>query len=203
MKRAAFLLPLFLIAAAAVESPKKVCVVGQVTFDDYDLVRRQAVVEVYYPGRGEPYTALAQLIEGGLAVEIIRGLGHSVDSVTLETEAHRIDTETHAPERLAHIKEAYGDDRAAYLKGFVAPAYARRVLYHEVFQKSRGGEPRVPSSTASEPKEPSSTARDYDTWFWTQAARIPVTIVNPELRQSFIERVNWSHQLQLVPREVR
>ncbi|MEE8424160.1 MAG: hypothetical protein V3S49_06435, partial [Thermodesulfobacteriota bacterium] len=60
-----------------------------------------------------------------------------VDEAVLEQEAERIDKNTKAPDVLRKIKDVYGSDRAGYMKTFVTVVYAERVLYNEVFLKSR------------------------------------------------------------------
>ena len=112
------------------------CRVGSTRISAKDLSLRAKVSEIYYPGSAKDYVALSQLIKGNLALEILRSSGHPVDAPVLESEAKRIDENTKAPEMLAKIKSVYGADRKTYLRTFVAPVYAERMLYSDVFLKS-------------------------------------------------------------------
>lgn len=111
--------------------------VGSIPVTHKDLDLRIKVSEIYYPGSGKPYVGLSQLIKGYLSVEILRSRGQKVDDAEIEGEAKRIDASTKAPDMLAKIKAVYGNDRKAYLDTFVRLVYAERVLYGEVFLKSR------------------------------------------------------------------
>jgi len=115
----------------------KVCDVGAISVTSKDISFRARVSEVYYAGSGKDYVGLAQLLKGYLAEEVLESLGHKVDSSVIEAEARRIDENTKAPEVLARIKDIYGGNRKAYLKTFVRIVYAERVLYNEVFIKSK------------------------------------------------------------------
>jgi len=128
-----FLFVLFLLCAGCSSETARV---GSIAISREDLSQRAKVSEIYYPGSGKAYVALSQLIKGNLSLEILRSLGKPVDDVALQSEAKRIDENTKAPETLAKIKAVYGTDHAAYLRTFVSPVYAERMLYGEVFLKS-------------------------------------------------------------------
>jgi tetratricopeptide (TPR) repeat protein len=81
--------------------------------------------------------ALSQLIKGYLCAEVLEGLGQKVDENALQEEAKRIDRNTQAPEMLEKICKIYGRDQEAYLRTFVRLVYSERILYHEIFLKSR------------------------------------------------------------------
>lgn len=80
---------------------------------------------------------MAQLINGYLSEEVLKSLEHKVDNATFEAEAKRIDENTNAPETLKKIKNVYGSNREAYIKTFIRIVYAERVLYNEVFLRSK------------------------------------------------------------------
>jgi len=129
-----FLLAILLVSIGCTT---KVCDIGAISVTSKDISYRARVSEVYYPGSGKDYVGLAQLLKGYLSEEVLKSLGHKVDSSVIEAEAKRIDENTKAPEVLARIKEIYGRNRKAYLKTFVRVVYAERVLYNEVFLNSK------------------------------------------------------------------
>jgi len=110
--------------------------IGGIPVTEIDLSYRSRVSEVYYPGSGKRYVALAQLVKGYLAFEVLKDLGVPTDNAALEREAARIDGSTKAPEVLAKIKAVYGEDRRGYMDTFVRVVYGERGLYNEVFLKS-------------------------------------------------------------------
>jgi hypothetical protein len=110
--------------------------IGGIPVTEKDLSYRSRVSEVYYSGSGKRYVALAQLVKGYLAVEILKDLGDPTDNAALDREAARIDGSTKAPEVLAKIKAVYGEDRKGYMDTFVRVVYGERVLYNDVFLKS-------------------------------------------------------------------
>ena len=135
--------PLFLLVAASAfaagvstASPAEVGRVGVLPILEKDLAQRAKVSEVYYPGSGKRYVALAQLVKGYLAFEVLKTLGVPTDNAALEREAERIEKGTKAPEVLAKIKAVYGEDRRGYMDTFVRVVYGERMLYNEVFLKS-------------------------------------------------------------------
>jgi len=126
-----FLLPLLFLACRP-----EVARVGEIPITDQDLSRQARVSDLYYPGSGQRYVALSQLIKGYLSLGVLKSLGQAVDEATVKGESRRIDEETQAPELLQKIKEVYQGDQEAYLQSFVRTVYAERVLYHEVFLPS-------------------------------------------------------------------
>jgi hypothetical protein len=123
-------------AGFSAASPAEVARVGVLPILEKDLALRSKVSEVYYPGSGKRYVALAQLVKGYLAFEVLKALGVPTDNAALERESARIDGGTKAPEMLAKIKAVYGDDRRGYMDTFVRVVHGERVLYNEVFLKS-------------------------------------------------------------------
>jgi len=134
MKKIIFL---FSIIAIISGCSRDVATIGSIPVTQKELNLRAKVSEIYYPGSGKPYVGLSQLIKGYLTIEVLQSLGQRVDDAVLEGEAKRIDDNTKAPEVLAKIKAIYGTDRRAYLDTFVRLVYAERVLYSEVFLKTR------------------------------------------------------------------
>jgi hypothetical protein len=127
------LIAVFSPCFAAAGEPARV---GVLPITEKDLAQRAKVSEVYYPGSGKRYVALAQLVKGYLAIEVLKNLGVPTDNAALEREAARIDGSTKAPEMLAKIKAVYGEDRRGYMDTFVRVVYGERGLYNEVFLKS-------------------------------------------------------------------
>jgi len=116
---------------------QRACEVGDIGINNKDVSLRKKVSEVYYPDSGKDYVALAQLINGYLSEDVLKSLGHKVDNAIFEAEAKRIDENTNAPETLKKIKNVYGSNRRAYIKTFIRIVYAERVLYNEVFLRSK------------------------------------------------------------------
>jgi len=66
---------------------KNLCDVGDTKITSRDIEFRKRVSEVYYPGSGKDYVALAQLIKGYLSEEVLKSLGYKIDESILEGEA--------------------------------------------------------------------------------------------------------------------
>jgi hypothetical protein len=64
--------------------------VGDVSVSEEDLSRRTQVSELYFPGPGQRYVALAQLLKGYLSVEVLKSLGHPVDDAIVQGEAQQV-----------------------------------------------------------------------------------------------------------------
>lgn len=124
---------LFLLSACS----QKIADVEDIIITDRDMSFRKKVSEVYYPNSGKDYVALAHLINGYLSEKILNSIGPKIEDAILDAEAKRIDENTKAPETLKKIKDIYGKNRKAYIKTFVRVVYAERVLYNEVFLRSK------------------------------------------------------------------
>jgi hypothetical protein len=133
----AVLLSCSLAVLLSCSKPKAACEIGSFKLTTKDIEQRAKVSEVYYPGSGKPYVGLAQLIKGYLALEIMKSLGIKVDDSVLDQEGKRIDDNTKAPEVLKQVKRVFGSDQASYRRVFLAVVFAERVLYNEIFMKSR------------------------------------------------------------------
>lgn len=156
------------------------CRVGDVSIHEEDINLRAKVSAVYYPQSEKKYIALAQLIKGYLSLQVLKSLGYQVNHSKLEEEAKRIDKDTKAPGILNKIKDIYGRDRNNYLKTFVAVVYAERVLYNEIFLKSK-----------------KIHKRNYDEWFWEKASMIPVKIYDQSLKGELLKKISWTKNLRL------
>jgi hypothetical protein len=126
----------FLLLPLLLGCRSEVAQVGHLSITEKDLSHQVQVSELYFPGSGQRYVALSQLIKGYLALEVLKSLGHRVDEGAFQGEAQRIDRETQAPELLQKIKGIYQGDQKAYLSSFVGVVYGERVLYHEIFLPS-------------------------------------------------------------------
>ena len=135
-KLAAILTTLILLSSLP-SCAKKAAEVGDIPITDKDVKYRAQVAEVYYPGSGEEYVGLTQLIKGYLAETVLESLGHRVDRDVLEQEAKRIDENTQAAAVLEKVKSVFATNRKAYLNTFVRVVYAERVLYNEVFLNTK------------------------------------------------------------------
>lgn len=135
------LLALLLIAATAgavwlgrdwmraQEEKKYAAKVGGYLVTTDQLALRQAHANVYYPGSGTPEVALAQLVQGYLAAELMKTQGVTLDRETWLAEEKRIDQQTRDPATLAKVKYVYGDDHESYLYVGILPDFAQSRLY--------------------------------------------------------------------------
>jgi hypothetical protein len=124
-----------LISQAAFNHIK--CYVGDLPISEQDILRRTKVSDILYPGSNKKYVGLGQLIKGFLSIEVLKSLGHKIENTTLDNEAKRINNNTKNPELLNEIIISYGNDKDSYLKTFVGIVYAERILYNEIFLKSK------------------------------------------------------------------
>ncbi|TES92216.1 MAG: hypothetical protein E3J87_05920 [Candidatus Cloacimonadota bacterium] len=68
------------------------------------------------------------LIQKFVDIEIARKMSLDLTKADLIKESERIDRETKAPERLSDLKKSFGKNRGRYLKNFVLPVLARRLV---------------------------------------------------------------------------
>jgi hypothetical protein len=87
-----------------------------------DVEGRLRVTRIYYPKDATPDVALADLIEGELALAVLRARDVELGPREIAAEAARIDRATRWPARLAEIKRVLGPD---YERLFVRPLLAR------------------------------------------------------------------------------
>lgn len=93
------------------------------------LELRAAHAEVYYPGTGKPEVALAQLIQGYLAAEILRAHGIMLDRAACLAEVARIERETRDAATWLKVKMVYGKDQESLLRVGILPDFAQSRLY--------------------------------------------------------------------------
>lgn len=300
------------LARQALTARKTAGMVGRV--GGYEITReqlalRQAHANVYYPGSGTPEVALAQLVQGYLAAELMQQQGVTLDRATWLAEEERIDKQTRDPAMLEKIKFVYAQDHENYLYVGILPDFAQSRIFklfrssssfaeearmqaaafldeaerdpksfaklaekrglavrrlradpktglgperaeraHEAgirdaapkseqemalraeFEARAGArdveaaqslllrleplaEGQVYANTLEAPEsfeavrlvkrdaggavvEMVSFAKpDFGRWFWAEAAKIPVTVFDPQLREQFIREVSWAKQL--------
>ena len=291
--RISLLLMVAIILAAGCKKKDIVAKVGDIEITKKDLDYRAKVSEVYYPKSGQPYVALAQLIQSYLDESVLKAVGGKADDAAWEAEAKRVDENTKAPEVLKKIKDVYGLDHAGYIKTFIRPVYAERYLYNEIFLKSKdiskdqneqakkflaeaianpsqfeaiatkmslkASKMKLNENTGIAPFEESKKVlsrpenpepagmeqakflidkidklspgsvypeiiewqegfqmimlvdkkdkdyivetvsvpkRDYDSWFWENAAKVPVKITDPALKAELVKQVGWASKLK-------
>lgn len=100
---------------------------------------RAAIEHVYYLHRlGQkppfeevlPAAALEKLVRSEILKEsvLLRAYGLAITSAMLDAEVSRINTTTRAPEMLAEIKVALGNDSDRFANGFAKPILVERIL---------------------------------------------------------------------------
>ena len=148
--------------------------VGAQSLDEADLESRRRVVLLYYPRANAGRAALAQMVEGALALEALgrRGIGLAPGEVVAEAE--RIERETRAPDRLAAIQAVFASDREAYLRVFVRPQLALRRL-----------------------AAASGAGDAFGAWFAREIAGVPVRVRPDHLAE--LRLVSWASVLELKP----
>lgn len=109
--------------------------VGAYEVTQEQLALRQAHANVYYPGSGTPEVALAQLIQGYLAAELMKQQGVELDRATWLAEEERIDKQTRDPATLEKIKFVYAQDHESYLYVGILPDFAQSRIF-KLFRSS-------------------------------------------------------------------
>lgn len=135
------LIVLFLFTACAPLLPSclrqspTIAKVGSYTITQQDIDLQEQVLRLSYPQyQGDlKQAALKQLTDAFTFAEILKNNGHPITPETLKKESDRIDKTTLMPEALAKIKSIFGGDDKIYLKVYILPVYAGRVIYYEFF----------------------------------------------------------------------
>jgi hypothetical protein len=109
--------------------------VGGFKITTEQLKLRQEHANVYYPESGTPEVALAQLIQGYLAAELMKQHGVALDRTTWLAEEERIERQTRDPATLAKIKYVYTNRHDDYLYVGILPDFAQSRLY-KLFRSS-------------------------------------------------------------------
>jgi hypothetical protein len=149
-----------------------VAMVGSQPLDEADLEWRRRVVLIYYPDANHRRAALAQMVEGALALEGLRRRGMDLTEGAVAAEADRIERQTRAPDRLAAIKAVFASDRDAYLRVFVRPQLALRRLV-----------------------QTSGAADEFGPWFAREFAGMPVRVRPDHLAE--LREVSWASALDV------
>lgn len=103
--------------------------IGELKITKEQLALRQAHANIYYPGSGTPEVALAQLIQGLLAAELMKKQGVALDKATWLAEEERIEKQTRDPATLAKIKFVYGQNHDDYLYVGILPDFAQSRIF--------------------------------------------------------------------------
>ncbi len=114
---------------------KPVATVGRFVISERDVQYRNAVTKIYFP---EDKRDLGRdiLIKSFTFAQILENNGHAISQDVLVREAKRINDTTLKPDMLQAIKDIFGADQESYMRDFVLPTYAERVLYYEFFLNS-------------------------------------------------------------------
>ncbi len=106
--------------------------VGDETITKRDIIYTQNIEKAYEDTIKEE-EALLIYIQKLLDVEIAKDIGISLSDAQIQKESSRIDTETKAPKLLARIKKCFGRRKNDYLRVFVKPVLARRLIEEKFF----------------------------------------------------------------------
>lgn len=109
--------------------------VGDYQLSKKDVELRDKMIAVYYPENKASY-GLTQLVSSYTYAQILKNHGREITPDVLKAEEERINTSTRAPEVLERIKSIFKDDHDSYLKIFILPTFADRVIYFDFFLKT-------------------------------------------------------------------
>lgn len=110
--------------------------VGTWTFTEQEIEYRNKII-FYLESGDNRKLGRHQLREAALNAAVLMQNGHNITRETLLKEAARIDQTTLAPEKLQGVKNIFGDDYESYLKVYVMPVYANRVIYFDFFLRDQ------------------------------------------------------------------
>jgi hypothetical protein len=131
-----FSLCALLALAACTQKEKTLAKVGRFVIKERDAAYRNEVVKVFYPQANDAQAGLDQLVEAYLIASVLENQGVKLDEKAILAEAARIEKNTKDPQGLARIQAIYGEDKDAYLRTFVLPTLAERLIYFDFFQRS-------------------------------------------------------------------
>ena len=106
--------------------------VGDLNILRKDVEYRNQIIPIYYPN-DKRRLGLLQLTNAYTAVQILKNNGYTITDEMIAKESQRIDSSTRMPEMLQKIKNIFENDSEAYLKIFVLPVYAERIIYFDFF----------------------------------------------------------------------
>lgn len=123
------------LSLSACQKSPVVATIGESEITEQDLALRGQVIRSYFPEyQGDlREAALKQLTSSFTYAEILRNHGHKIDDEVLKKESERIDKSTLLPEKLQQLKAIFAKNPDLYLKDYVLPVYAERVIYFEFF----------------------------------------------------------------------
>ncbi len=110
------------------EAPLVLAKAGQTRITGDDISYRNAVEEAYGNDSITDSVALVALVNDALEHELAQSFGMMITPEEIARLNKHVDQTTRAPEILASVKHAFGDDRAAYERIYLAPRIINRKL---------------------------------------------------------------------------
>lgn len=126
-----FLLIIFFsisLSSHAKEAGRIVAHVGETAITERDVGYRVNIAEAYGNEGMAPGTALVSLVNDAIEREVARANGVIVTSEELDSLSGHADRNTKAPEILARVKSAFGDDTSSYRRIYLSPRIINRKL---------------------------------------------------------------------------
>jgi hypothetical protein len=106
--------------------------VGSLQIHRQDVNQRNQVIHFYFPQETREM-GLEQLVSAYTTAQVLINNGQVISVQTLEDEAQRIDQNSLMPDKLQQIKAIFAKDHLAYLRVYVLPTYAERIIYYGFF----------------------------------------------------------------------
>jgi len=130
MKRIIFL-GLFIFVSCF--SDQKVLVIGRFEISKEDILLRERIIQIFYPGNKTPGAGLVQLADAYTLAAVLENNGHIISEQKLKEESLRIDASSRDTETLNRIKDVFRNDNRVldvptYRRVFILPVYAERIL---------------------------------------------------------------------------
>ena len=124
------------LSAFAANSGEVARVGGKGFADSTVILRTKLYSGSKYNENDLRYVALAQLIRGELAVQLLEREGLKPNDQELETEAKRAEVKLQSAEGRELLKTFKAGGRKVYLDTFVLPGYAEKKLRNDVYPKA-------------------------------------------------------------------
>ena len=127
---------LFVWGAGGCSRSHLVAQVGSYSITDKDVTYRNQLIKMDYPNETRDL-GLKQLTDTYTFAEILKNNGTELTDAMILAEEERIRTHSKMPEQLLEIRRIFGLDHDSYLKVYVLPVLAMRVLPYEFFPRQR------------------------------------------------------------------
>lgn len=114
------------------QKQKTVMQVGQFLITQQMINDRDKIIGISYPFQKESL-GLLQLQKAYTDAQVLINNGHKINDDVLFGEMKRIEENTLAPDKLQEIKDIFSQRKEAFLKTYILPIYAQRVIFFDFF----------------------------------------------------------------------